>query len=162
MRSYFNPRAPYGARLSRCMVLEKIYLDFNPRAPYGARLIARKLTPKNYTFQSTRPIRGATSCMDASLYHSSVFQSTRPIRGATRLIMYYNHSCVISIHAPHTGRDSVRSESCHPHRHFNPRAPYGARLYSRRRSITIDRFQSTRPIRGATAKMHNLCSAFLQ
>lgn len=23
-------------------------------------------------------------------------------------------------------------------------------------------FQSTRPIRGATAKMHNLCSAFLQ
>lgn len=27
---------------------------------------------------------------------------------------------------------------------------------------TLQLFQSTRPIRGATAKMHNLCSAFLQ
>ena len=46
----------------------------------------------------------------------------------------------ISIHAPHTGRDKEDSVMLE----------------------TVLQFQSTRPIRGATAKMHNLCSAFLQ
>jgi len=58
---------------------------------------------------------------------SVVFQSTRPIRGATCYGETPSAAVNISIHAPHTGRDSpVRSH----------------------RSLTL--FQSTRPIRGAT------------
>ena len=101
-------------------------------------------------FQSTRPLRGATDWWWLSTAFST-FQSTRPLRGATLLVV---------------GLTPRR-------RHFNPRAPCGARPArgpSRRgcRSISIhaplagrDRgsspamdgplvFQSTRPLRGAT------------
>ena len=101
-------------------------------------------------FQSTRPIRGATvRCLAES--RGEGFQSTRPIRGATAALF-----------APVDGG-----------KHFNPRAPYGARPTSPRdrqttaaisihaphtgrdlsalmRSSSFREFQSTRPIRGAT------------
>ena len=57
-----------------------------------------------------------------------VFQSTRPIRGATSRKARSERSTAISIHAPHTGRDTAAA----------------CRAWSRRG------FQSTRPIRGAT------------
>ena len=158
------------------------------------------------------------------------FQSTRPIRGATIPAPASIFVSCISIHAPHTGRDCIQACKRDGCDHFNPRAPYGARLggdsdiadcvfisihapHTGRdskathplplRAISIHAphtgrdvtqlpraflcdaisihaphtgrdfaghaavilgniFQSTRPIRGATAKMHNLCSAFLQ
>ena len=56
----------------------------------------------------------------------------------------------ISIHAPRMGRDcsSQHPQACG--RHFNPRAPYGAR---QPRTLYVHRpheFQSTRPVWGAT------------
>ena len=38
MQSYFNPRAPYGARRPALHLLAQGHGHFNPRAPYGARL----------------------------------------------------------------------------------------------------------------------------
>ena len=70
--------------------------------------------------------------------------------------------CHISIHAPHTGRDKWFNGEEHDNGYFNPRAPYGARRQRGANYLAYAQFQSTRPIRGATAKMHNLCSAFLQ
>ena len=58
---------------------------FNPRAPCGARLW--------------------TACTPA---RRSVFQSTRPMRGATMQRVQRGHDRVISIHAPHAGRDLGR------------------------------------------------------
>ena len=55
------------------------------------------------------------------------FQSTRPIRGATLCRQIGNAPEGISIHAPHTGRDSPAQAGRADARHFNPRAPYGAR-----------------------------------
>ena len=93
---------------------------------------------------------------------------------------------MISIHAPHTGRDTpevqvllrvLTFQSTRPIRgatiHSDTRAvrakgisihaPHTGRDYDTREYPPIlVLFQSTRPIRGATAKMHNLCSAFLQ
>ena len=56
----FNPRAPCGARLSRC-VFPSLDVYFNPRAPCGARPPPE--SPRRFTriFQSTRPVRGATT-----------------------------------------------------------------------------------------------------
>ena len=105
MRIYFNPRAPYGARPSL----------------FGVMCISVR-------FQSTRPIRGATRLSPNIIRKYLVFQSTRPIRGATFLPMPYNKDRLISIHAPHTGRDVGLSKL----------------------EVTMNRFQSTRPIRGAT------------
>ena len=136
----FNPRAPYGARPLRWAFV-RLRVNFNPRAPYGARLVNNSnngvVGPK---FQSTRPIRGATCTKEVTLSRTYKFQSTRPIRGATLQSGLAYYPCSISIHAPHTGRDTT----------------------IRAVRFTMRIFQSTRPIRGATAKMHNLCSAFLQ
>ena len=56
----------------------------------------------------------------------------------------------ISIHAPHAGRDcGIGSGGC-PDPYFNPRAPCGARLDPSQRSAAKVEFQSTRPMRGAT------------
>ena len=80
----------------------------------------------------------------------------------------------ISIHAPRVGRDQRQSRTldrpcyfnprapCGARRvdnpcftsvlHFNPRAPCGARQTSTRRACTDGRFQSTRPVWGATIR----------
>ncbi len=169
----FNPRAPYGARPDRTGHARQRLTDFNPRAPCGARQNSEKdIQHRNIIsihaphagrdgphlymglwkpFQSTRPIRGATRrCLTGSV--PGLFQSTRPIRGATW---------------PAAGRTGDGW-------HFNPRAPYGARRGKRiqdraNEPISIhaphtgrdysciiiilvrQRFQSTRPIRGATS-----------
>ena len=78
---------------------------FNPRAPCGARRVSMRVHLRLKVFQSTRPMRGATR--------------THP-RKAT--------SGLVSIHAPHAGRDLA----------------YGSKLYG------FKEFQSTRPMRGAT------------
>ena len=103
------------------------------------------------SFQSTRPIRGATHRFKRPQAGRSRFQSTRPIRGATRRARSAYTSPCISIHAPHTGRDAnIRSTTRRRKSHFNPRAPYGARHARHTLKSRIKRFQSTRPIRGAT------------
>ena len=117
-------------------------------------------------FQSTRPMRGATPMA----IHRSLpmpFQSTRPARGATcphgqygRGTFYFNPRAAIRIRSRRRW-------------YFNPRAPRGARLWNRRFVVTARNFnpraprgarptlrrcwegrtvfQSTRPMRGATA-----------
>ena len=56
----------------------------------------------------------------------------------------------ISIHAPHTGRDVLIFVLTGLDIDFNPRAPYGARQRLRKCTGSWQKFQSTRPIRGAT------------
>ena len=100
---HFNPRAPYGARLTD----NRLSVDtrnFNPRAPYGARRLLRSLWSTYGEFQSTRPIRGATPYCRVDCSNLR-FQSTRPIRGATKAKAAATPGKQISIHAPHTGRD---------------------------------------------------------
>ena len=103
------------------------------------------------------------------------FQSTRPMRGATLCGRLPIHSILISIHAPHAGRDTRKWRRTSSLQHFNPRAPCGARraeLWTcyRGGKISIHAphagrdlrgvmlqaskgvFQSTRPMRGATRK----------
>ena len=101
------------------------------------------------SFQSTRPLRGATA--DSPwVTLSIIFQSTRPLRGATPFKCYIYCTKAISIHAPLTGRDRSYPARRNKGADFNPRAPYGARLERITISIKPNKFQSTRPLRGAT------------
>ena len=122
-------------------------------------------------FQSTRPMRGATCLLRRCLFRQE-FQSTRPMRGATWEQDCSGERYCISIHAPHAGRDDFNSfnviqwnyfnprapcgarlapEELGPRkRNFNPRAPCGARQIFKHISASSYRFQSTRPMRGAT------------
>ena len=123
-------------------------------------------------FQSTRPVRGATKalcdlgvCVDISIHAPRAgrdagcgdnlpaliqFQSTRPVRGATRNRPLPRSGGKISIHAPRAGRDPERRRASASRRHFNPRAPCGARLLQSFHTQPSSTFQSTRPVRGAT------------
>ena len=62
----------------------------------------------------------------------------------------------ISIHAPHAGRDQLRQEAALVLLYFNPRAPCGARPTFAFTPGSVDLFQSTRPMRGATFAGHGL------
>ena len=153
---------------------------FNPRAPRGARRAGEALgLPPEKLFQSTCPARGTT--ISSALWCASrlisihvpreghddttgnrrfwpvpVFQSTCPARGTTPVmgplkypIIYFNPraprgarlqilghlalALVISIHVPREGHDFVAGDWCR----FCPA------------------FQSTCPARGTTANMHN-------
>ena len=55
------------------------------------------------------------------------FQSTLPTRGETRLFYRANAGRNISIHSPHTGRDSTPSTAPVSPRDFNPLSPHGER-----------------------------------
>ena len=80
-------------------------------------------------FQSTRPVRGATTRSSKTGFVHE-FQSTRPVRGATFASPDCLRISAISIHAPRAGRDRAEPSSWRRPRHFNPRAPCGARLVS--------------------------------
>ena len=57
---------------------------------------------------------------------------------------------MISIHAPRAGRDEQLSAPENAKNDFNPRAPCGARHGQASPDMFGIKFQSTRPVRGAT------------
>ncbi len=128
-------------------------------------------------FQSTRPVWGATSCPCPNWRPCWTFQSTRPVWGATiTAVDFRGIAKNISIHAPRVGRDGTCWRPSRTWWNFNPRAPCGARhmavelrtpsydisIHAPRVgrdgggyliTIYIFRFQSTRPVWGATVNM---------
>ena len=85
-------------------------------------------TPPPAIFQSTRPVWGVTPRGQYHGLYIEIFQSTRPVWGATSTNLLEGTFLSISIHAPRMGRDRPSTLQGHQMRHFNPRAPYGARL----------------------------------
>ena len=66
----------------------------------------------------------------------------------------------ISIHAPRGGSDNLTSTWSWELQNFNPRSPWGERLFSNRGGVGSRAFQSTLPVGGAT-KRHEIIHAFL-
>ena len=172
--SGFNPRAPCGARpVSSSMMLPD--RCFNPRAPCGARRQVTFDTVSDLRFQSTRPMRGATRRrVKALLYrivsihapHAGRDRILCPCHKGFRVSIHAPHAgrdlvyvlealahLDVSIHAPHAGRDPMAMISCALRSSFNPRAPCGARLARVGVMMGSMPFQSTRPMRGATAAL---------
>ena len=123
--------------------------NFNPRAPCGARLWYAAGDRRRYPISIHAPLAGRD--VPDSRVHT--------VRG-------------ISIHAPLAGRDAAgttrkeleqyfnprapcgarpsKTVNIYEDFYFNPRAPCGARLTFGSSTVWISRFQSTRPLRGAT------------
>ena len=124
-------------------------------------------------FQSTRPLRGATALLGINAVVLSIsthaplagrdtstlpscstpaeFQPTRPLRGATR--RYPTHEGApphFNPRAPCGARRWTRPHSSSAY-DFNPRAPCGARPLWLPSTVLWDIFQPTRPLRGATS-----------
>ena len=169
---YFNPRSPCGERLDfglppdadpefqstlplrgatkSSMTLCTAIDYFNPRSPCGERRADWRVGYGIPVFQSTLPLRGATSMLP--LWGGIVvFQSTLPLRGATAIDIHRVAFIEISIHAPLAGSDPRRRGPRTGPAHFNPRSPCGERPMPSSVSTISSKFQSTLPLRGATA-----------
>ena len=121
-----STRPVWGATRRRCQISCSSW-HFNPRAPCGAR-----------------------PCDFVTGEKADVFQSTRPVWGATSYRHEMDDAAHISIHAPRVGRDDQDISRSPLPGHFNPRAPCGARRFLRTWRERNARFQSTRPVWGAT------------
>ena len=139
-----------------CMDLEKATFSFQSTLPVrGATMRPGDLLFIEGTFQSTLPVRGATLPRKETAEGGEQFQSTLPVRGAT----------------------VSADEQSNRLYHFNPRSPCGERLAGldcphKNRTISIhapragsdaaeigmyavtEEFQSTLPVRGATASAY--------
>ena len=149
--------------------------NFNPRAPCGARRASFSRRLRAYLFQPTRPLRGATILgLGPGPSSSRRFQPTRPLRGATVLcggdgqwLNYFNprapcgarlHAAIrdvfafqISTHAPLAGRDNpCNSSNEDKDNKFQPTRPLRGATKSPKGSESGAGFQPTRPLRGAT------------
>ena len=143
--------APLAGRDKATVRETRSNFDFNPHAPCGARRLLLRPRCRARQISIHAPLAGRDSSSSSASPPCSPFQSTRPLRGATKpsatvsTSLYFNprapcgarpsgplpcpQSEAISIHAPLAGRDEVSS-------------------------INISKqteFQSTRPLRGATA-----------
>ena len=141
--------APHVGRDSSRRAGSHVRRRFNPRAPRGARPKRAMYCIRPEWFQSTRPTWGATATWDQAASstrrfnlraprgarrdegrrheNGRKFQSTRPTWGATMSGASDDRRAVVSIHAPHVGRDPAPARASVPSRRFNPRAPRGAR-----------------------------------
>ena len=126
-KSYFNPRAPCGARLVLDLELFLILINFNPRAPCGARLALHDGKAYPWEISIHAPRAGRDKRLQERIDEVEKFQSTRPVRGATAIDVRDLQDIRISIHAPRAGRDTASPSPSTSPSHFNPRAPCGAR-----------------------------------
>ena len=147
---YFNPRAPCGARRQEPCAGECRHCDFNPRAPCGARRgdICRCVGIVDISTHA--PLAGRDVVRLNLFSFLMRFQPTRPLRGATIRSTTAPKTIRISTHAPLAGRDAEKEKRIRVSRYFNPRAPCGARHYTRGNKAKPFLFQPTRPLRGAT------------
>ena len=105
--------------------------DFNPRAPYGARL------------RWLRCIRSYTANFNPRAPYGARLKESR----------FTTPLFSISIHAPHTGRDFDIDKKLRDLCDISIHAPHTGRDARCVQSETVQvKFQSTRPIRGATTR----------
>ena len=115
-------------------------------APHAGRDgSAKNSCCKAPAFQSTRPMRGATGVFARFALPGGNFNPRAPC-GARRVpILSRFRISIISIHAPHAGRDYAHRRRGHRQQDFNPRAPCGARRFSTSRSRRRKNFNPRAP-----------------
>ena len=172
--SMFQSTRPVRGATGEFAPSEERAQSFNPRAPCGARPEgSRASSPAsgfNVSIHAPRAGRDAQAAV-ASMA-TDQFQSTRPVRGATRHRDRRQGRRPVSIHAPRAGRDMDglhrrvgQGVSIHApragrdHRHGLRRRQDRVSIHAPRagrdggsgaNAAHMSKFQSTRPVRGAT------------
>ena len=125
--------------------------NFNPRSPCGERPATGKKIPTIESFQSTLPLRGATQVTGRKL-SDIIISIHAPLAGSDHVPAVRKVAGrAISIHAPLAGSDRRPHMVLTSVRDFNPRSPCGERPACGMSSSARRVFQSTLPLRGATA-----------
>ena len=140
LRGATQPRAVGQARL-----------DFNPRTPCGVRHPAGKVIRFTHFISIHAPLAGCDEAAKAEQAQQAI-SIHAPLAGCDNKVVSDPSLTVISIHAPLAGCDRGQQGAGQPLKNFNPRTPCGVR----RGSLLAANggraaFQSTHPLRGATA-----------
>ena len=125
----------------------------------GSDIVYLMITHDPKLFQSTLPLRGATNTITNR--NSPIYNFNPRSPYGERLSSFPPSSLRdgISIHAPLTGSDAIFIAILYCHFNFNPRSPYGERLAKICTLRPAQKFQSTLPLRGATASKGDLYMA---
>ena len=127
---------------------------FNPRAPRGARRSLSWVITDMAGFQSTCPARGTTAAPAACVSLAASFQSTCPARGTTLQRLVVLRRLAISIHVPREGHDACRQETSWSSPRFQSTCPARGTttaLFLPQKFLKL--FQSTCPARGTTYRI---------
>ena len=176
---HFNPQGPRGPRLSQTMVvcirhlfqstrpsrastqqrncLTSLFFDFNPQGPRGPRLSNKDLLSVSVNFNPQGP-RGPRRKITFFNFVGNRFQSTRPSRASTINNHLIAITIPISIHKALAGLDFITELRGRGYVDFNPQGPRGPRRTGYTACCTGARFQSTRPSRASTQRLHRLLS----
>ena len=172
----FNPRAPCGARLfsvmfgqnalsisihaplagrDRKMYSSRVHSKISIHAPLAGRDGGGKGTGDRLPRISIHaPLAGRDPPAPRWVPAAAHFNPRAPCGARRTKAGTACYKTIISIHAPLAGRDSATAAEPQQRNNFNPRAPCGARPLPTLPPSLPQRFQSTRPLRGAT------CSEF--
>ena len=125
--------------------------NFNPRAPYGARLGNIDKVMHNFLYFNPRAPYGARQGPGRYPAPSRNFNPRAPYGARQEWTAAAALEIEISIHAPHTGRDGLSRTCCITSIKFQSTRPIrGATINHLTGAKPQKGFQSTRPIRGAT------------
>ena len=168
---HFNPRTPCGVRQhapahppdrrgisihaphagcdnTKCHF--NCFIHISIHAPHaGCDDLLSAIAECQGQFQSTHPMRGATMFSCPSIF-DTYFNPRTPCGVRPLPAPYLDHPLDISIHAPHAGCDDPNRGSRWFDRNFNPRTPCGVRRKFILFGTSLNKFQSTHPMRGAT------------
>ena len=169
----FNPRTPCGVRRGAIMAYYNPYIFQSTHPVRGATTYLQNQSYNHILqFQSTHPVRGATIALiydfssatisihapragcdaDCRLLDSSYRISIHaPRAGCDALVGAHLFQQFISIHAPRAGCDVTVQLAHLDFYNFNPRTPCGVRHRVIHHATPNAEFQSTHPVRGATA-----------
>ena len=168
----FNPRSPYGERRQTSDTSFQ-YPSFQSTLPLRGATPRVVLYTRHFKISIHAPLTGSDACLLIDCEIQVRFQSTLPLRGATlthnQLLLDYPD---FNPRSPYGERPSGRTQSPalpdfnprspygerrpaltvrYSYGDFNPRSPYGERPLSKNGKRIPHRFQSTLPLRGATA-----------
>ena len=133
--------------------------NFNPRTPCGVRPADLPKAHAEAQFQSTHPLRGATLVSPPALLALCI-SIHAPLAGCDPPGLPGQAVGEISIHAPLAGCDVAAFHASARDADFNPRTPCGVRLPALTDQAVMARFQSTHPLRGATALLKEIEQGF--
>ena len=123
----FNPRTPCGVRPTRLLCRDASE-NFNPRTPCGVRLLPLSTHPQEMRISIHAPLAGCDEIL----------------RNTGTVGHYFNPRTPCGVRRVFVGAVLLGLN-------FNPRTPCGVRPCGGRTKGRPSRFQSTHPLRGATA-----------
>ena len=119
--TFISTHAPFAGRDSEAMTAAQTLERFQPKRPLRGATRAEGIQPSEACISIHAPLAGRDGPTRRSMPCIPTFQSTRPLRGATPRVERSAPS--LPFQSTRRGRVvSVRFP-----RHFNPRAPCGAR-----------------------------------